>query len=347
MKSKLVWIGGLVMALSIFSWFNQAETPKQKFHNTETQYETHFGVFWEIIKSYVTTKRAAPVPPSTLPIKPLTFEEIRAVRDNSAVKLGHSSVLMKVNEQVILLDPVFSERVSPVQWAGPKRFHQPPIKLADIEQVDVVVISHDHYDHLDKGAIKQLKEKVGQFVVPLRVGDYLREWGVAAEKITELEWWQKTQVNGVEYIATPTQHFSGRGLMDRDLTLWASWVIRTSDINVYFSGDSGYFSGFAEIGEKYGPFDLTFVETGAYNKLWSEIHMLPEESLQAHIDLKGKVMMPIHNATFDLALHDWDEPLERVTQLSESNQVTIATPIFGEFFDLANPQANNRWWREL
>ena len=335
------------MALSIFSWFNHSETPTQKFRNTETQYETHFSVFWEIIKSYITTERAAPVPPSSLPVKALSYQDIQAAKDNSAVKLGHSSVLMKVNQQIVLLDPVFSERVSPVQWAGPKRFHQPPIQLVDIEHVDVVVISHDHYDHLDKSAIKQLKDKVGQFIVPLRVGDYLREWGVAADKITELEWWQHTQFNGVEFIATPTQHFSGRGLLDRDQTLWASWVIRSADINVYFSGDSGYFGGFAEIGEKYGPFDLTFVETGAYNKLWSEIHMLPEESMQAHIDLKGKVMMPIHNATFDLALHDWDEPLERITELSAQKSVTLATPIFGELFELAAPKADNRWWREL
>ena len=346
-QSKFFWFGGLLMALSIFSICQPKEAAAQKFYNTEFEYKTNFNNIWQILKEYITVKRAAPAPPVALPVKPLSFAEIQAAKDNSAAKLGHSSVLMKVNEQIILIDPVFSERASPVQWAGPKRFHQAPIELADIPAVDVVLISHDHYDHLDKGSIKQLKDKVKHFVVPLRVGNYLREWGVSDSQITELDWWQSTKLNGVEYIATPTQHFSGRGLLDRDETLWASWVIRSSDINVYFSGDSGYFSGFKEIGEKYGPFDLTFVETGAYNHLWSEIHMLPEESMQAHIDLKGKVMMPIHNATFDLALHDWDEPLERITELAKQQQVELSTPVFGELFELEQPISSVRWWRNL
>ena len=252
--------------------------------------------------------------------------------------------MLKLEGQIVMIDPVFSDRASPIQWAGPKRFHQPPIATEDIEQIDVVIISHDHYDHLDKGTIKAIKDKVGTFLVPLNVGKHLVDWGVAAEKVVELDWWQSKQVGGVEFTATPTQHFSGRGLLDRDETLWASWVINSPESKIFFSGDSGYFGGFKEIGEKFGPFDLTFIETGAYNRLWSEIHMMPEESVQAHLDLQGKVMVPIHNSTFDLAMHDWFEPLDRVSELSRQQQVTLSTPVVGEFVDVLNAPAENAWW---
>ncbi len=337
---------GALMAISLLSGCNSEQQSAQVFKNTEFEYKTDLRNIWKILKEYISVERAAPVPIDALPIKPLSFAEIQAAKNNSAAKLGHSTILMKINEQLILLDPVFSERASPVQWAGPKRFHKSPISIDELEHIDVVVISHDHYDHLDKNSIKQLNNKVGHFIVPLNVGTYLQKWGVEPSKISELNWWQSTQVNGVEYIATPTQHFSGRGLTDRDETLWASWVIRTDDLNVYFSGDSGYFSGFAEIGEKYGPFDLTFVEAGAYNKLWADIHMLPEESVQAHIDLKGMVMTPIHNATFDLALHDWYEPLDRVEISAKQNGVTLATPVFGELFEMKSPKQSVSWWRQ-
>ena len=200
---------------------------------------------------------------------------------------------------------------------------------------------------MDEAAIKLLKDKVEHFVVPKSVGKYLVKWGVAVDKITELDWWQSTNISDIEFIATPTQHFSGRGLFDRDETLWASWVIRSSNHSLFFSGDSGYFSGFKEIGEKYGPFDLTMVETGAYNELWSEIHMTPEESIQAHIDLQGKVMMPIHNGTFDLALHDWSEPLERVALAAEQYHVTLSTPVFGERYSIGDTAVNSRWWQHI
>ncbi|MFD2168061.1 MBL fold metallo-hydrolase [Thalassotalea euphylliae] len=331
--------------MAILAGCNQNEQQISKFKNTQLEYKTDMGVIWEIIKERFTIKRVAPEPTSTMPVKPLTFAEIQQAKENSAVKLGHSSMLLKINSQIILLDPVFSDRASPVQWAGPKRFHQTPITLDELEYIDVIVISHDHYDHLDKGTIKALNQKVGHFVVPLKIGKYLLKWGVSKDKITELDWWQEHQLNGVTYIATPTQHFSGRGLFDRDETLWASWVIQSEDVNIYFSGDSGYFSGFKEIGNKYGPFDLTLVETGAYNKLWKEIHMMPEESVQAHLDLQGKVMMPIHNATFDLAMHDWDEPLERVSELAKTHNIELATPVFGDIFEIQQVNRPIRWWR--
>ena len=334
-----------------------------KFENTEFEYIVDSKTIATFLKKHFGGKRGAAMPSVALPVAKFSFDDVLAAPDNTGVKLGHSSLLLKVNGQVILVDPVFSERASPVQWAGPKRFHESPIELADIPYVDIVLISHNHYDHLDKGSIAQLKDKTEQFITTLKVGDQLVKWGVDASKIVELDWWQSITAKGIEFVAAPTQHFSGRSLFDRDQSLWASFVIRTPETNVFFSGDSGYFSGFKEIGKKYGPFDLTFIETGAYNEAWQGVHMIPEESLQTHLDLKGKVMMPIHNATFDLALHDWDEPLERITKLAEQNNVELSTPVFGEFFALNYSKGNGtgsdtgsatdnaisteRWWRSL
>ncbi|REL34611.1 MBL fold metallo-hydrolase [Thalassotalea euphylliae] len=330
-----------------------------KFENTEFEYIVDSKTIATFLKKHFGGKRSAAMPSVALPVAKFSFDDVLAAPDNTGVKLGHSSLLLKVNGQVILVDPVFSERASPVQWAGPKRFHESPIELADIPYVDIVLISHNHYDHLDKGSIAQLKNKTEQFITTLKVGDQLVKWGVDASKIIELDWWQSVNAKGIEFVAAPTQHFSGRSLFDRDQSFWASFVIRTPETNVFFSGDSGYFSGFKEIGKKYGPFDLTFVETGAYNEAWQGVHMIPEESLKTHLDLKGKVMMPIHNATFDLALHDWDEPLERITKLAEQNDVELSTPVFGEFFALNYSKGNGtgsdtdsaisseRWWRSL
>jgi L-ascorbate metabolism protein UlaG (beta-lactamase superfamily) len=172
-------------------------------------------------------------------------------------------------------------------------------------------------------------------------------WGVDADKVTELDWWQEHQVDGINFAATPTQHFSGRGLFDKDSTLWAGWVIQGQNSNLYFSGDSGYFGGFKAVGEKYGPFDITMIETGAYNDMWKEIHMLPEESVQAHIDLKGKAMIPIHNGTFDLALHDWYEPFERAQSAAIQHDVQLLTPKFGEQVEIQSPGIYSAWWREV
>lgn len=254
---------------------------------------------------------------------------------------------MKLGNELVLTDPVFSERASPVQWAGPKRFHQSPITIENLPRIKAVVISHDHYDHLDKASIVKLDDKVDFFVTPLKVGSHLRKWGIDGSKIIELAWWESTRVGNIKLTATPAQHFSGRGLLDRDETLWASWVIEGHGQKLFFGGDSGYFSGFKEIGEKYGPFDITMIETGAYNELWSEIHMLPEQGLQAHIDLKGKVMLPIHNSTFDLALHDWYEPLESIYRLANAGGVNLIVPKMGEKIPVGKIKQNVAWWRDV
>ncbi len=226
----------------------------------------------------------------------------------------------------------------------PSRFHESPIALEELPQLDGVLISHNHYDHLDKGTIQRLHPKVARFLVPKGVAATLKEWGVADNKIVELEWWQGTEVDGLSFTATPAQHFSGRGLFDANASLWVSWVIAAPHRRLFFSGDSGYFSGFKDIGKAYGPFDLTMIETGAYDADWPGVHISPEEALQAHKDLQGRHMMPIHNCTFDLAFHPWYEPLEELLQLAESARQSVLTPLMGAPLQLDGSEATLAWW---
>ena len=320
----------------------------EKFTNTHINYKTSLSDMWKVTKAYFSDNRETAAPTFNIPVVQLSTASLDAINEDSIVKLGHSTTLLKMDGKYVLIDPVFSERASPVQWMGPKRFHATPISIEALPKLSVVIISHDHYDHLDKASVGMLESKTEQFIVPLKVGNHLRDWGIAQDKITELDWWQSTVQGGIEITATPSQHFSGRGLFDRDETLWASWVVRSVSTNVFYSGDSGYFDGFKEIGERFGPFDLSLIETGAYNELWSDIHMLPHQSLKAHIDVNAKVMMPVHNSTFDLALHDWNEPLNKITALADENNVPICVPIFGEILPIKQASAapNKRWWVE-
>lgn len=260
--------------------------------------------------------------------------------------LGHSTCLIEIDNKIILTDPMFSERPSPFSFMGPKRFQRKlPIEISELPRLDAILISHDHYDHLDYHSIQLLKEKTDRFFVPLRVGHHLQRWGVDPDKIIELDWWQETRYQGLTFVATPTRHFSGR-LFSRDRTLWCSWVVLGKKQRFYFSGDSGYSPDFAKIGNKYGPFELTMLESGAYNEAWSEIHMMPEETVQAHLDLKGKVLLPIHWATFNLSLHSWTEPIERLLAAAKRLQVTVITPLQGQPVHPTEHFKQSHWWRK-
>lgn len=316
----------------------------QKFTNTEINYKTNASDFYQMLKAFWNDNRTQATPNVAIPVLPLSADLLNQDKSDAVYRLGHSTILLRIDQDLILLDPVFSDRASPVQWMGPKRFHQPPISIEQIPNIKAVIISHDHYDHLDKQAIIALNDKVEHFITPLKVGQHLRDWGVDESKIIELDWWQSTQIETLTITATPSQHFSGRGLFDKDETLWASWVVKGWESKVYFSGDSGYFNGFKEIGERLGPFNLTLIETGAYNELWPEIHMFPEQSLQAHIDLKGEAMLPIHNGTFDLSLHNWYEPLQRISELAAEQNINLLTPMFGESVHLQTPTRTTNWW---
>ena len=316
-----------------------------KFHNEEVEYVAFsWSKLYDITKAYINDKSDESSPKQAIPIVALSTEAVNAMLDNSVVRLTHSTLLFKLEGEYFLTDPVFSDRASPVSFAGSKRFHPSPISITALPPIKAVVMSHDHYDHLDREAIKQLKDKVEHFYTPLGVGKRLIGFGIPKDKVSEFDWWESVFVGDIKLTATPAQHFSGRGLWDGNETLWASWVIKTPAVNLFFSGDSGYFTGFKRIGEAFGPFDMTFIETGAYNALWYEIHMLPNESLQAHIDLNAKVMFPIHNGSFDLALHAWHEPLNLIAKYAEEKNVDIRFPKMGEVMSLQTPHATPHWW---
>jgi L-ascorbate metabolism protein UlaG (beta-lactamase superfamily) len=298
------------------------------------------GIAWRFFFDKPTNTQ----PDGPVPVQTLTRTELLAAPNNTIFRLGHSTVLLKLRNEFWITDPVFSERASPVQWAGPRRFHQPPISIEELPPIKGVILSHDHYDHLDHAAILKLAGKTEHFLTSLGVGDRLIDWGINPDKVQQLDWWQSTEVDGIRLVATPAQHFSGRSLFDGNRTLWASWVIVDADLRVFFSGDSGYFDGFKRIGEKFGPFDLTLMETGAYDANWPGVHMQPEQTLQAHIDLKGRWLLPIHNGTFDLAMHAWYEPFDRIVALAAARGVPVSTPQIGEAVSIQHVHSGQRWW---
>jgi L-ascorbate metabolism protein UlaG (beta-lactamase superfamily) len=210
-----------------------------------------------------------------------------------------------------------------------------------------VIISHDHYDHLDAPTIEFLAQRAQRFFVPLGIGKRLLGMGVPAERITELDWGQSSSQDGVQVTSTRAQHFSGRTLSDRDDTLWTSWVIQSGDQRIFYSGDPGYSDGFKQIGERFGGFDVAMIENGQYDAGWPTVHMTPEESVQAAQDVRAKVLFPVHNSTFDLAFHTWHEPLDRITDVAAARHVDIATPEIGEVFTVGQPRTNVRWWAGL
>ncbi len=302
------------------------------------------GNFFAMTWRFLFDKPEDTVPAAPLPVSPLNREQLLAAPDGTLYRLGHSTVLIKLGGAFWLTDPVFSQRASPVQWAGPKRFHPPPISIEALPPIKGVILSHDHYDHLDKAAILALVAKTEHFIAPLGVGDLLIEWGVDERKVLQLDWWDAIPVGDVRFVATPSQHFSGRAPFADNPTLWASWVIEGGGLRLFFSGDTGYFGGFKAIGDKYGPFDITLLECGAYNRDWPDVHMQPEETLQAHLDLRGRWLLPVHNGTFDLAFHGWREPLDRISALAAERGVSLATPRIGQAVPVRKPPAGTAWW---
>ncbi len=320
---------------------HQASHPD--YENSEVMTEVTFVEHIEMYRKFFFEK-GEKYPDEPLPQEKLDlFKLLSSTKGLSASWLGHSSILLNIDGYSILTDPLFKRKVSPI---GPTRFNREHlVDIDDLPPINVVIISHDHYDHLNKPSIRLLKEKVGIFIVPLRVGGILQKWGVSPDKIIELDWWEEFQLkDDLKIVATPSQHFSGRGLFDRNKNLWASWVIQTNNSRVFFSGDSGYFGGFKDIGDKYGPFDVTFLECGAYNKQWPKVHMFPEQTVQAFFDLKGKVLQPIHWATFNLALHAWYEPIERLFAKANSIGATLSTPTMGQIVDYQRPIVTDFWW---
>ncbi|MDF2683242.1 MAG: hypothetical protein K0R47_4432 [Brevibacillus sp.] len=257
---------------------------------------------------------------------------------------GHSAFLLEIESKRLLFDPMLGNRIP---WVGTKRFSKNlPLQPEDFPEIDAIILSHDHYDHLDYSSIRKLKDKTHRFIVPLGVGRHLIKWGVAPDQISEHQWYEELVIDGLTLACMPARHFSGRGMFNRNSTLWCSWVIVGRETRVYFSGDSGYGPHFKEIGEKYGPFDLTMMECGQYDERFL-IHMMPEETVQAHLDLRGKLLIPIHWGAFTLTFHLWTDPIERVTKAASEQNVIIATPKIGETVVIASKEIPmSAWWEK-
>ena len=264
--------------------------------------------------------------------------------------MGHSTLLLETGGATILIDPVWSERVSAVSWAGPKRFYPPTLALADLPRLDAVLLSHDHYDHLDSATIPKLIERTPLFLCSEGVGRHLRRWGVADTQIRELDWMDTFAFNPrLKLTALPARHFSGRG-PKRFTTLWSSFVFHSGTQVLYHGADSGYYAGFAEIGQAFGPFDLCMLEVGASDPLWPDIHLGPDKAVRAHHDLRGKVLMPIHWGLFNLAFHAWYQPVERLLTLAEEQRQTehpleLFLPEPGKPTEFAGEAFSSNWWR--
>ncbi|MEQ8144595.1 MBL fold metallo-hydrolase [Streptomyces sp. OP7] len=297
--------------------------------------------------------RSRRAPQGAIPVHPTTLADISRP-PATGLRLtwaGHSSVLAEIDGRRVLFDPVWGERCSPFPFAGPKRLHPVPLPLAALGPVDVVVISHDHYDHLDLPTIKELAGTDTVFAVPLGVGAHLERWGVSPDRLRELDWQESTRVGGLTLTATPARHFCGRGLRNTQHTLWASWVVTGERHRIYHSGDTGYFDGFRDIGAAHGPFDATMIQVGAYSDFWPDIHMTPEEGVRSHLDLQGGepggVLLPIHWGTFNLAPHPWAEPAEWMRAAAGAVGQAVAFPVPGRPFEPAGDLPVRPWWRDV
>jgi L-ascorbate metabolism protein UlaG (beta-lactamase superfamily) len=257
---------------------------------------------------------------------------------------GHSSMLIELDGVRVLSDPMWSERAGPIPWLGPRRWFPPPLQLEQLPPLDAVVISHDHYDHLDYRSILRLDALGVKFVVPLGVGQHLEYWGVPAERIVELDWWERHELNGVTLVCTPARHASGRLLFDRDTTLWAGYALLGPQHRVYYSGDTGLFPALKQIGEKLGPFDLAMIETGQYNRAWPDWHIGPEQAVQASQRVRARALLPVHWALLQLAFHGWTEPVERSVVAAEKRGEPLLTPRPGQPFEPTLETQLPRWW---
>jgi len=288
-------------------------------------------------------------PPSKIPLKPLHPESFKTMplQGSRAFWLGHSCALIEIDGIRLLVDPVFSRVISAVCFIGLKRFHPKPIAMTDLPKIDVVMISHDHIDHLDKSTTQYLAAKGTFFLVPLGIGALLKKWKIRESQFKELDWWESYTVGKVRLICTPARHFSGRSLFDKNRTLWSSWAIIGTKYRIFYSGDTGYSNHFQEIGHRFGPFDLTLMEVGGYDPYWPDIHLNPEQAIDAHLDVKGRHLLPVHWSAYDLSLHDWDEPIKRTVKAAKQKNVELVTLHIGENIEFGQQFSSSRWWEKI
>jgi L-ascorbate metabolism protein UlaG (beta-lactamase superfamily) len=321
-----------------------------------------FGTIFKVLPRFLSNKvekfPRKPLGPFRTDISVYTAPPASGLR---VTWMGHSSLLVEIDGVTVLIDPVWDERASPMRWAGPKRFFAAPMRLEDLPHVDVVLVSHDHYDHLGEATIRQLaglqSMREAMWVTSLGVGQSLRQFGVSAKKINELDWTQSAAISGplngpdgLKITAVPSRHFSGRGMFNRFETLWSAFVLKSAKHTIYFGADSGWWEGFREIGAVYGPFDLVMLEIGAFDPLWDAIHLGPDGAARAFKALGGTgLMMPIHWGLFDLALHAWRQPMERLLELaeeSEERKIKLWAPEPGRPTEVVTGvELRSDWWR--
>jgi len=292
---------------------------------------------------------AVSAPPSPVPTVRVDPQRFRQAPTSGlrVTWLGHSTTLVEIDGARVLLDPVWSHRPTPLPGVGPARWYAPLIALDSLPAIDAVLVSHDHYDHLDAPTIIALARRGTRFVVPLGLGAHLEYWGVDPQRITELDWWQETQVGSLTIASTPARHASGRMLIDYDATLWSGFAIIGPAHRVYYSGDTGLFPAMRTIGERYGPFDCTLIEIGQYHRAWPDWHIGPEQAIAAHTLVRGRVLLPVHWGLFRLAYHGWTEPIERAVAAANAAAVVMATPRPGESVEPTQPLQTSRWWPTL
>ena len=322
-----------------------------KFQNPIPGSMMQKGSFWDSMRRQFLGKEQR-APKGRIPVVPLTREAF-ATPPASGLRvtwMGHSSTLIEIDGYRVLVDPVWGTRASPSQLVGPKRFHPTPMTLKELPALDVVIITHDHFDHLDMDAVRTLARDPAQhrvqWVTTIGVGAHLEHWGVAATRITELDWGDAARVGSLTITAQPARHFSGRTLK-RDQTLWASWVIAGPTHRVFHSGDTGFFDGLGDIGTKHGPFDLTMIKIGAYGETWPDIHLDPEQALRVHAMIGGKVLLPIHWGTFNLAFHEWTEPARRLVAGAQADGATIVMPTPGQLVEPSELPPLDLWWERV
>ncbi len=307
----------------------------------------HDGSPWELTRSWIFGGSPHAIPDAPIEILPRKKSDYDTPPASglAVTWLGHSTLLIEIDGQRVLIDPVWGERTSPFSFLGPQRWFLPPLPLSELPEVDAVLISHDHYDHLDLPTVHALRERHVRWFVPLGIGAHLEKWGVPASEIVELDWWEEAPAGGLTLTSVPARHFSGRSIDDQGATLWTGWVVRGPRHRVYYSGDTAMLPAFREIGERLGPFDLTMIEAGAYNALWADVHLGPEQAVMAHRMARGRVLLPVHWGLFDLALHAWTEPIERVLAAAERSHTAVLTPRPGERLEPSLRPPVVRWWK--
>ena len=305
-----------------------------------------FGSLISLIREWTDGDRNR-TPTEPLSVMEPNWEKIEG-DEESLTWFGHSNFLLNLGGKRILIDPVFSDVVSPISFMGSRRFTKDIFPMIEaLPPIDALFITHDHYDHLDYPSILALKEKTEHFFVPLGVEAHLMEWGIEEERITSMNWWEEVEWKGLQVAAVPARHYSNRTLFGAGRTLWSGWVIESEDTNLFISGDTSYGDHFKAIGEAFGPFDLTLMEGGQYDHRWADSHMFPEESLRAHQEVKGEVMMLMHWGAFSLAPHAWDDPIIRAVKGAEEKGISMIAPRIGETLSLEDlNQPINPWWEE-